>query len=113
MNKTKKNIIVFILFILLVSVVGYSAYVAYQYFQNSSVTDSSSAVIQSVNKLVALPKGDDPTVATVTDLESLKTQVFFKDARVGDKLLLFSKSKKALLYRPSENRIIVVGPINN
>jgi hypothetical protein len=74
-------------------------------------TDDSNTVIQDVGKLIELPQNEEPTIATVTDPEALKTEAFFKDAKVGDKLLVYSKSKKAILYRPDTHTIVAVGPL--
>lgn len=74
--------------------------------------DTTEQIIAKVGKLVELPQGEEPTIATVTDLEPLQGQAFFAGAAVGDKVLIFSKSKKAILYRPSTNKIITVAPIS-
>lgn len=65
-----------------------------------------------VGKIIELPEDETPTVATVTDLEKVKEQAFFRNAQNGDKVLIFTNAKKAFLYRPSANMIIEVGVIN-
>ena len=65
-----------------------------------------------MGKLLALPSDEKPTVATITDVEKLKEQVFFKNAMNNDKVLIYTKAKKAILYRPSENKIVEVGAVN-
>ena len=72
--------------------------------------DDVSNLVSKVGQLAALPAGT-PTVATITDLATLSKQVFFKDAQVGDRLLIYSGVGKAILYRPSENKIIAIGPL--
>jgi hypothetical protein len=69
-------------------------------------------LVTEVGKLLALPTDEKPTVATITDVEKLKEQVFFKNASNGDKVLIYTKSKKAILYRPSEKKIVEVGAVN-
>lgn len=68
--------------------------------------------IAEVALLIALPTDERPTVATVSDLDKVKEQVFFKNAKKGDKVLIYTNAKKAILYRPSEKRIIEVGAVN-
>lgn len=53
-----------------------------------------------------------PTVATVVDASKLKSQAFFANAENGDRVLMFTQAKKAILYRPSIKKIIEVAPIN-
>lgn len=69
-------------------------------------------LVGEVGKLLALPTDEKPTVATITDVEKIKEQAFFKNAANGDKVLIYTNAKKAILYRPTENRIIEVGAVN-
>ncbi len=69
-------------------------------------------LISDVGKLLALPDDEKPTVATITDVEKLKEQTFFKNAMNGDKVLIYTKAKKAILYRPSDKKVVEVGAVN-
>ena len=69
-------------------------------------------LIGAISELIVLPEGENPTVATVTDPERLKDQPFFAKAQTGDKVLIYTNSRKAILYSPKENKIIEVAPIN-
>lgn len=69
-------------------------------------------LISEVGKLIALPTDEKPTVATITDAEKLKEQLFFKNAMKDDKVLIYTKAKKAILYRPSEKKVVEVGAVN-
>lgn len=71
-----------------------------------------TALVAEVGELILLPADEVPTVATVSDPEQLKSQPFFANAKVGDKVLLFAKAKKAILYDPVAHRLIEVAPIN-
>lgn len=68
-------------------------------------------IVEKVAKMVELP-ADKPTIATVSDVSKLKNQQFFTNAQNGDKVLIYQKAKKAILYRPSTNKIVEFGPIN-
>ncbi len=74
--------------------------------------EESKALIAKVGNLIVLPEGEEPTVATVTDPEVLKDQAFFAKAQKGDKVLIYANARKAILYSPSENKIIEVAPVN-
>jgi cell division protein YceG involved in septum cleavage len=71
-----------------------------------------TSLVAKVGRLVVLPEGETPTVATVSDPEALKDQVFFKNAVKGDKVLIYAESKKAFLYSVSLDKIIDVAPLN-
>ncbi|MFA5947013.1 MAG: hypothetical protein WC813_03230 [Patescibacteria group bacterium] len=69
-------------------------------------------LIREVGRLIVLPQGEEPTIATVTDPEQLKSQAFFASAERGYKVLLYATAKKAILYDPINKKIIEVAPIN-
>ena len=109
-----------------VAVLGASAGGYYFYRQYTSTKDQlqllqtknansdeqeSQHIIASVAKLVDIPS-DKPTVATITDKDKLKNQAFFASAENGDKILIFASTKKAIIYRPSTNKIVDIAPIN-
>ena len=69
-------------------------------------------VVAQVGKLILLPEGETPTIATVSDPSALKNQAFFADAKKGDKVLIYTNAKKAILYDPVIKKIINVAPVN-
>lgn len=68
-------------------------------------------LLSQVGSLMVLPE-EIPAVADVVEPEKLKDQPFFKNAKVGDKVLLYPSIGKAILYSPSLNKIIEVAPLN-
>lgn len=79
---------------------------------NDVLAQADKQLVEAVGKLMILPADEAPTIATVTDLEKLKGQPFFANAAVGDKVLIYTKAQKAILYRPSEDKIIELAPLN-
>jgi len=67
---------------------------------------------EEVGRLIILPTNEIPTIATVSDPAALKGQAFFVDAKVGDKVLIYSNVKKAILYDPMVKKVINIAPIN-
>ncbi len=74
-------------------------------------TIEAKDLIEKVGRLIALPEGEEPTVATVSDPEKLKDQAFFANAKVGYKVLIYTQARKAYLYDPAQNKLIEVAPI--
>lgn len=74
--------------------------------------EETQALIRKVGLLIVLPKNETPTIATVSDPSKLKDQLFFENAKAGDRVLIYSKAKKAILYNPESNRIVEVAPVN-
>lgn len=70
-------------------------------FQPKKIED----VIKEVKKTVNIPD-ETPQVLTVSDVEKLKVQPFFADAKNGDLVLAFPKAQKALLYRVMDSKVI-------
>jgi hypothetical protein len=70
-----------------------------------------TSLVDEVSKIVILPEGETPTVATVSDAAALKSQAFFAQALKGDKVLIYTKAGKAVLYRPSVGKIVEVSSV--
>lgn len=100
--------------ILILGIVAFYFYNQYQNIKknpNQVAKAETEALVAEVSKLIDLPKDETPTVATVLDKDKLKDQPFFANAQNGDKILIYTKAKKAIIYRPKENKLINVGPI--
>lgn len=69
-------------------------------------------LVTKVSRHLQLPTDEKPTVATVSDVSKLSGQTFFAGAQNGDKVLIYTKAKKAVLYRPGTDKVINVGPLN-
>lgn len=68
-------------------------------------------LVDKIGDLITLPKDELPQVATVMDKDALQEQAFFLNSENGDKVLIYSEAKKAVLYRPSTNKIIEVSSL--
>lgn len=107
-------IVVSVVLLVLVGAVGTSVY----FYKKANSDPQADAIkdLAKVTKMVArhmvLPADETPTMATVSDPEKLKDQPFFANAKKGFKVLIFSQSRKAILYDPVSDRIVEVAPIN-
>ena len=107
-------LIIFLALILVVAVsaAGYFYFKARKLETATSSQDDLKNLLDQVSKLIILPQDEQPTIATVTDIEQLKGQAFFANAQIGDKVIIYTTAKKAILFRPSENKIVEVAPLN-
>lgn len=109
---SKTFIVRFLVLLVLAASIGSAGYFYYLY-KNESTTNAAKDVertVAAVNKLMMLPS-EIPTLATVTDKSKLTQQPFFQLAENGDKVLIYQSIKKAILYRPSVNKIVDVAPV--
>lgn len=92
---------------------GYIVYEKYFHLTPAEKAQKElAAAVAGVSKLIILPQGDEPVLATVTDAKTLiAQQAFFAGSENGDQLLLFPRNLKAVLWSPSRNVIVNVGPI--
>jgi len=115
---SRSLIIIITLAIIFLGAVGIAIYFYIQYQQTqaqlnkTTQANAQAALVSEVGKLIVLPAGEQPTIATVSDINKLKSQTFFSHARNGDKVLIYTKAQEAILYDPIANKIVEVGPIS-
>ena len=96
------------LFIVFLVVYFLIAYQSNKANPDAALQKETKALTDRIGSFMELPLDEQPTLATVTDQEKLKGQNFFTHAQNGDKLLVYPKAKKAILYRPSTKKVIEV-----
>lgn len=130
-RKTFKKIILSLV-VLMIVYYGYSWYKGYPLIQINKGSDSAlynydqlspemqqakdvqdRAIIKSVlSGMADVPKEEDFLLQEIVDAKKIqKEQLFFAEAKNGDKIVVFKAAKKAYLFRPSENRIVTSGPV--
>lgn len=94
--------------VVLVGLVAYLGYFGVSKTNYSRNSNSAFSLIKDVNNAakVALPTDEAPTIVTVSKLEPLKDQPIFRNAELGDILLIYTKAKRAILFRPGMKLII-------
>ena len=105
MNNHKKISVIIIALISLVAI----SMGTYIYLRHPG-KDNVEAIERLVGRHYVLPD-EEPALATVEDKTKLNSE-FLRSAEDGDKLLIYQGAKKVILYRPSIDRIIEVGPIS-
>lgn len=121
MKKIKTPYLIVAVLLVVLAVGGFVGYQRYSYLkkENQRLSNPQEATKSEIEKtksqvsaLIEVPTDEEPTIANVVDVTKLSSQEFFKNAKNGDKLLVYQKSKKAILYRPETNKIIEVSTIN-
>ena len=90
-NLDKKRLVIAGIILFLILSVSPSIYFYRQYqrlqqtLKDPSLANKAEvkALVERVGKLIKLPEGEEPTIATVTDLEKLKNQPFFAKAKIS------------------------------
>lgn len=109
MNKRTKVLLVVVVLALL-AVLG--TVIAFYVLRQPPVSNEQVEQITSlVGRHYLLPTDETPAVATVEDKTKVSSE-FLRAAENGDKLLIYKDAKKVILYRPSIDRIIEVGPVS-
>jgi hypothetical protein len=116
----RKSVLYILIAIAVAAIVGPSIYFYSKYshaeFLRKNPTEAAKEeqkqVLDKVAKLTELPSGESPTIATISDREKLAGQPFFANAINGDKVIFYPTSKRAIIYRPSTNKIIDMSQVN-
>ena len=110
----KVSLAMLLLLFLLLSALGIAGYWYYQYTQSPPVREYAEmkSLVAKIGKMIEIPTDEAPTLATVTNKQKLDNQLFFQRAENGDKILIYSKNRRAILYRPSTERIIDVAVVD-
>lgn len=101
----KKKILVIGIVVLLAA----GSIIWWMYGRNQDLNDVD-VVKAKVARHYALPTNEMPALATVTD--SAKVQANFSvKLQNDDKVLIYENNKKAIVYRPSLDRVVDVEPV--
>lgn len=63
-----------------------------------------------ISQIAVLPENETPTVLTVSDLTKLKGNPFFVNAKLKNKIIIYKKTGRIILYDPFGNKIVNMGP---
>lgn len=64
------------------------------------------ALLEKLQAIALVPLSEAPTLATVVETNKLRSEAFFKNAEVDDKLFIYQQAQIAILYRPSVEKIV-------
>lgn len=114
-SRSGGRLLITLLSLAFVGALGVAGYFYYQFKHVAPATsspDDTAKVMAEVGSLIELPIGETPTLATVTDKEKLAEQPFFQKAENGDKVIIYSASGRAILYRPATKKVVDMTTVN-
>ena len=97
---SRKNMAIMLGGALLVILAGVFAY--------RLLSESKADLIDSVSRHMILPTNESPAELTIVDSSKIQSQ-FLKKAQNGDRVLVYQNNQKAIIYRPSVDKIVDVG----
>jgi hypothetical protein len=108
--KRPRKIIIILLILAVVICTGifclYKQYQSAKHNPDKVVKADEMRITRSISKFMDLPQNDTPEISTVIDATKLNNQKFFEKTKNGDKVLIYNNAGKAILYRPSTNKVI-------
>jgi len=115
MNKSQSMLLVVLAVVVVAlgvsNVYTYRKYSALQENPQKVAQETVEKLVSEVNNIYELPTDETPTVATVTDPSKLKDQPFFAKAKEGDKVLIYTNARLAIIYDPTTKKIVQVAPV--
>jgi hypothetical protein len=74
---------------------------------------TAEEVSSAVADLYIVPNGEEPSIIRIKDSAAVAGQEFFRGSQDGDYLLVYNKSKLAIIYREQADKLVRVGPLND
>lgn len=94
-----------IIILLVVVLIG-----GYWFYSRSGASEGDGEFVDKVADKVLVPSDVSPKLIVLTTLEQLRGQSFFKQAALGDVIVMYPEH--AILYRPSIDKVITIGAVN-
>jgi len=117
MLRQLKNPFVIVLFILFIIATIFAVYFHTQLTElrqdpQKIAQQKAEDLVRRVGELILLPYEEYPTIATVYDPKLLEDQPFFKEAKQGYRVLIYTSAQKAILYDPINHVIVAEAPLS-
>ena len=77
----------------------------------TSEKQEDTSLVARVARHILLPSDEMPLIQTVMDVSVFKNEPFYKNAQNGDKILVYAN--RAILYNPTEDRVMEVGVVRS
>ncbi len=104
LRQRKGIILLSLLVIILLGAIGL-LFAKYQHVQNNNPANQQKALTEQLHELAELPP-EQPVISTVLDTSKLTNPALAKRAKNGDTLFIFPESKRLILYRSSDKKVV-------
>lgn len=80
--------------------------------QAQVIQKETGDLAERLGRHMVLPTDEKPVVVSIVDAKVLaESNPFYKNAQNGDKVFVYVKSKLAIIYNPTADKIVNVGPL--
>lgn len=101
----RTKIIITSLIILCLGGVGSGVFFFVQYSQVQAKANQKEDLTKRISTIAELPN-ESSTLVTVADKTKLQNKQLADKVSNGDVLMIFTKSQRLIIYRPSDNKIV-------
>jgi hypothetical protein len=103
----KRTMMLVLLLMLLAVAIAVSVlfFVKYRHAVASNPNQERENIVNNIKTSIDLPE-EDPAMSTVIDKTKLTNPTLQARTENGDKLLIFAKAKRLVIYRPSTNKVV-------
>lgn len=109
--KTLAIVIGVLIVVALVAGFAYKKYTSSTSYIEKKAKKEAAEVVKSAGKLILLPAGE-PSIFVIQDPALLVSQqAFFQGSVAGDQLLVYPEAAKAIIYSPSRDIVVNMGPV--
>ncbi len=102
---SRTGVVLLFIFIIILASFGAYSFSAWRKAVADNPLTAQHNVIQTVNRLAVTPN-ETPQVATVKDASKLTAGALASVTKNGDVLLIYSKSSRIVVYRPSAHKVV-------
>lgn len=111
--KGRRKFVVILLILLFIALLTSAfLFVKYKRELNSNPVNRQRELTQQLGQLIEMPN-EEPVISTVLDKSKLTNKTLAKRAQNGDQLFIFTDSKRLILYRPSDHKVVDMLNIQN
>jgi hypothetical protein len=101
----RKLVIVLSVLVLVMASASILLFVKYRHAANNNPTHQQQQFTEQLSQLIEMPP-DQPVISTVLDKSKLTNRTLANRAHNGDLLFIFPQSKRLILYRPSDKKVV-------